>query len=246
MVPLAGVSVFDGHGGMFRAFKPHGAERMEILRDAVNQDILRPQGTLRWLTHVKATMPDGLHWFGPPCGSWGFLTRSKSKRTKDNVLGNRFDPWVRTHNSIAEWVAMAIVTLTWCGIYFVIENPSGSLIFDHPAIAQALVATKARKVGVSLFGWGHPSSKPLVLAGTAPWLEKLEEASRDLALANRDRHKTTLATTNETGAVTGNSDDLKESAIYPDEFCELVAKYHTEFMSRQHREDVPAKRRRLA
>ena len=59
-------------------------------------------------------------------------------------------------------------------------------------------------------------------------------------------YKKTLASTNETGGVSGNGDDLKESACYPDEFWRPVAKYYMDFWSRRRGEDMAAKRRRLA
>ena len=249
--PLVGTSLFDGCGSLSTAFQETfgAAGSVEILNDPEGQDILKAAGVKRYLTLLKSTVVDGVHCFGPPCCSWGFLTKVKSMRSPSNVLGARFDPWVAMHNRIASFVAMAITACTACGVWFMVENPKGSLIFEHPAMKAALQTVGARKVMISLRSFGHSSEKPLWLYGTAPWLEELEGLSARLRTAALGRPREQLAY-NVDGSVTGNSDALSESAAYPADFSRAIASLHHDFMQRLKRVAEPQtsieKRRRVA
>ena len=71
-----------------------------------------------------------------------------------------------------------------------IENPTGSFLFQHPPVVRALELCGARRITVHLLGFGGESMKPLWLAGTAPWLQKLSrESARRLQRSSRTGHQ---------------------------------------------------------
>ena len=85
------------------------------------------------------------------------------------------------HNRIAQFVSDAIRLCTSRGAYFVLEQPSGSLLFDFQPIHETLIACRARQLSVQLYNFGHDSEKPLTLWGNAPWLEDLAQESARLS-----------------------------------------------------------------
>ena len=88
-----------------------------------------------------------------------------------------------------------------------------------PAVRDAIAQTRGRTVTVRMMSFGGTSSKGLWLIGTAPWLEELEEISRD----NRPCDLSavgTLVRRDAAGRVTGKVEDLQESEEYTPEFTE--------------------------
>ncbi|CAE7171134.1 unnamed protein product [Symbiodinium microadriaticum] len=61
------------------------------------------------------------------------------------------------------------------GSYYVIENPTGSMLFEYPCIKARLRAHKAKSINLCLGAVGAPSRKCVTLWGTAPFLPKLYE-----------------------------------------------------------------------
>lgn len=228
------LSVFDGHGGMSAAF---GAEAFrvasfEIERDA-SQNVLSMTGIETFLNVVSRMPHDSIAWLAPPCGSWVFLTRSKSKRTAQNLAGAINDSWVRLHNDIADWVARALLFLTSRGIFVVVEQPTDSCLYKYPPVQDALTQIGARPARIQLCNWGQDTLKPLTLWGTAPWLEVLVERNAELAeaIGGRVRKRQRLVTVDDNGKVTGKRGALSESAAYPTALCEFVARCHRDWLA---------------
>ena len=145
--PLVGTSFFDGCGSLLTAFQETfgAAGCVEILNDPEGQDTLKAAGVNRYLTLLKSMVVDGVHCFGPPCCSGRtFLAKSKSMRSPGNVLASTLG----LPCTIAS--RMAITACTACGVWFMVENPKGSLIFEHPDMRAALQTVGARKVMISL------------------------------------------------------------------------------------------------
>ena len=93
------------------------------------------------------------------------------------------------------------------------------MLLKFPCVRHALEQTRARKVTIHMMSFGGSTSKGLWLVGTAPWLEELQEVSRENrpedtwtlgALSGRDEH----------GRVTGVEEDLRESEEYTPQFTE--------------------------
>ena len=113
------------------------------------------------------------------------------------------------------------------------ENPAGSLIFDHPSVAEALLALNASRICVHLAGYGGTSVKPLWLVGTAPWMWRLQlDSQRRMRLGRKRGHVSSLplAERQECGAVNGNIDRLRQSQEYPLQFSQKIAELHKTYI----------------
>ncbi|CAE7466554.1 NEFH [Symbiodinium sp. CCMP2592] len=61
------------------------------------------------------------------------------------------------------------------GSYYILENPTGSMLFEYPCIKARLPAHNAKSINLCLGAVGAPSRKCVTLWGTAPFLNKLYE-----------------------------------------------------------------------
>lgn len=218
---LRAASIFDGCGNLSAALQPYCAA-YDIALHPVHNDVLSAQGQTHYNMLLSATRRGGLHWFGPPCCSWVFLSRSQSLRTHSRPQGNVCHPWVALHNRIADWVADAVLRCHKSGIYYVIEQPRSSLLWRYPAILAALERTGAVHASVCLGDFGGSSLKPLELRGTAPWLPQLSVQG---CFENPEpaTKKKKLTVVDKDGRVTGVPSALADSAAYPPEFCRAIA-----------------------
>lgn len=228
---LGAVSAFDGCGSLSRALNDHGiaASGYDMANDNIYENCLTLEGVQFFLMMLVRVAAGGVVWLGPPCCSWIWLTRSKSKRTGDHPEGNIEDKWVQQHNCIAEFVAKVIVTCHQRGIYWVIEQPLSSVLFRFGPIAEAIASTGGRSVSVRLGDFGAETTKPLRLVGTAPWLDGLPAVGEKLRSTRGGLPMQTLAV-RQNHAVTGKRGILTESSAYPTCFAVQIARLHREFL----------------
>lgn len=115
------------------------------------------------------------------------------------------------------------------GIFFVLENPTGSFLFMHPAVERAMELCRCIKITVHLLGFHGESFKPLWLAGTAPWLWKLARESRNRLSRVPRTSATTLA--NVSGSqINGDTEKMRASQQYPVAFSACVARLHKDYL----------------
>ena len=84
------------------------------------------------------------------------------------------------------WVRASLVYLRMeyhfqSGTHYVMENPTGSLLFEHPAIKARLREHRARTVNICLGALGAPTRK--CATGRALWRSRAHVCSRVCALA---------------------------------------------------------------
>eukprot|EP00971_Amphidinium_carterae_P352446 6492598-Amphidinium_carterae.2 len=79
-----------------------------------------------------------LVFLSPPCCSWVWLSRSKSRRCKDSPLGDVATRFVDEGNRVAEVVSSVMLLAAKKKIHFLIEQPQSSLFFDHPLVKDAI------------------------------------------------------------------------------------------------------------
>ena len=197
------VSMFNGLGNMTLActMMAIACVGFDICNHWKKEDVLNIYGVQHMLASVVRLARGGCLWMGPPCCSWIWLTRSKSKRTatQPEGLGWR-DPWVFSHNRIAATVAAFARAAHRLGIYFVIEQTRGSLLFEFPTLKEIISSTGAVSITLNLADFGGDSLKPLCLVGTAPWLHDLASTRFPRGLRLRK-----LSTRDDHGRVTGNN-----------------------------------------
>ena len=197
------LSVFNGVGNMVVACSMLmiASGGVDILNHPVKEDILNLWGIHHTLMLVCRLERGATLWMGPPCCSWIWLTRSKSKRTRRNPEGLGWrDSWVHYHNRIAACVAAIAEQASRLGVYWVIEQPASSVLFDFPLVKSVIANCNAASVSLNLGDFGGTSLKPLRLVGTAPWLLSLPLAH---TAAPRTRPLQALSTRDADGRVTG-------------------------------------------
>eukprot|EP00971_Amphidinium_carterae_P219039 4347983-Amphidinium_carterae.1 len=173
------------------------------------------------LEKIGLLMPFGLVWCAPPCSSWIWISRSTSKRSKVSIHGDESKFFVAAGNRTAEILAQLLVLCDKMGVYFIIEQPTSSLLWTHPSMTKALHILRDRTLTVrfkmSIFG--SRTAKPTTLVGSAPFLSAIP-------LVPPVRQPTSLACLarkTSSGNVNGKTKELKLSAHYPMEFCHRVA-----------------------
>ena len=114
-----------------------------------------------------------LAWFGIPCCSWIWVSRSSSRRSGWCPEGDSSNPWVTAHNKIAARCALLIEICGVLGLYVIVENPLCSLLFEYWAIRLALDRVGATRKSLRLSDFGAESVKPIELWGNVPWLDEL-------------------------------------------------------------------------
>lgn len=127
------------------------------------------------------------------------------------------------HNKIGKFVGNAIALICSLGCFFVVEQPSSSLLFEFAPVAAALSATSAQRYAVCLGSFGGETWKPLALVGTVPWLPLLVAHQQFLRARNIFPAPRESLAHHENGRVTGRGRELQLSQVYPPEFCRACA-----------------------
>ncbi|CAE7488246.1 unnamed protein product [Symbiodinium sp. CCMP2592] len=235
---VGGISVFDGYA---RPDKSRISDQLTAASipcyslDSENHckfDLLSEEGVLHFLRMLARMVPGSLLWLAPSCASWtGFISRASHGRSKEWMQG-KCTAWTLHGDACASFCARAILAAASRGMYFVMENPAGSFIFDQEEIKNALASVGAVRVHVHLSGYGGYSSKPLWLYGNAPWLWRLslDSQRRNRLLRKRalplPENQGRLSHHYEDGAVRGDAAKLCESQAYPLQFSATVADLH--------------------
>ena len=133
-------------------------------------------------------------------------------------LGDTSRPFVSQGNEIATVVSQVMQLARMRQLFFVIEQPGSSLLFDHPDIARSL-SPADHKIRVSMGKLGASSAKPTILYGNWPMLPVLQARERALP---KVQPGVKLARKTPSG-VTGIKRALEASAAYPTLFCYTLA-----------------------
>jgi len=221
---LHAADIFCGRGNLTAAFRAFGmaCACMDRATSPDTDDVLTDIGKGKLLQMVVNLAPGGVLWLAPECKSWIWLSRRTSKRCSENADGDTSVTSVAEANAVARLLADVCRTCYALGVQYVIENPRSSVLFTYPPIEAMLRATDARSVAVDLGRAGATSPKPLVLWGTACWLDRLAGTIRRRPALSQPRRLTEA-----TGRfVNGKKTDLEHSAAYPRVFGTIVARAH--------------------
>eukprot|EP00971_Amphidinium_carterae_P325593 6455945-Amphidinium_carterae.4 len=169
----------------------------------------------------------GMLFMSPPCSSWVWMSRSKSRRTKSTPCGSEDSSFVVQGNQVAEVVSSLMLLASEQGIDFVIEQPLSSLFFSHPSVESAIRQIPGvTRVSFRMSAFGSKSQKPSLLVGTAPWLSKVKDAGTQ----RPPKALVQLAERTDDGQVNGKRKLLQESSAYPIQFCRVLADFLAEHL----------------
>ena len=165
-------------------------------------------------------------WFGVPCSTFVFMSRSHTKRSRRLPKGKSKRQDVRRANLIVDRVAFLIKILSLRKVYWIMEQPLNSLLWVMPAIARAKKKCQVRGLGWQRrFLWmghyGHVLWKPTELVGVFPGMAKAWPTKRP---PKRDTSSAYHAYVDSKGRrrSTGRA-GLKATEHYPPAFCSVTA-----------------------
>lgn len=238
------LDAFGGRGEVSTAAGEAGLNHnyfdIESMGDAGN--ILEWVGFINILRMVLQLRPKGLLMGGPPCGSWIWVNRSTSRRSRTRIFGSSARSYVKEANAITcRWILLAMVAICR-GCEVLTEQPSSSLMLEFPYmkwLAVMISPISWSLVRFQMAAYGHANSKPTVLFGTSPYTQKFKKkpTARDKRRVQKNKlikeYQMVKKTINkETGKVqvTG-SKGMKASAAYPRGFAKALIRYHKDHMA---------------
>lgn len=128
------VEIFCGSANLSKTFIQEGwrVRSYDLKLDDIGMNFLTDLGFKQAIIWVLSIPEGGLMWCAPQCSTWVWMSRKQSKRTKLDPLGNLDNENVINANKT---ISKLVVILKICvvrGVKFVIEQPTSSLLFEHP------------------------------------------------------------------------------------------------------------------
>ncbi len=165
---------FAGHGAVHRALAGLGYTGRALDREyCAGHDVLKPVGFLCLMSTCLELKPGGVLWAAPPCSTWVWLSRHSTGRDVQ-VEGDTTREAVVSQNALVERLVLRLEILTLRGVYWIIEQPATSVMYQYPALRDCLRRHGCTEPCVLDMGaYGGTSQKPTHLVGTAPYLGKL-------------------------------------------------------------------------
>ena len=126
--------------------------------DDEGMDLLTDMGFVTAFVWALRLQRFGLTPWGTLCSSWVWVSRSTTKRTGDNVLGDESVPCVQQGNIMVSRMCLIwhIVKMREC--VYILEQPQSSLMFSHPRVHDQIRHTNT---WMGCFGAG--TAKPTKL-----------------------------------------------------------------------------------
>ena len=221
---LAFVEIFSGERANSTGLSSLGYKGLSIdMLYGSEHDIMTPIGFLFCLLAVLAMMPGALLWLAPPCGTWVWISRAATKRSKSHPKGATAG--CQRQNRLVARVCLLILVAHVIGVQVIIEQPQSTLMFDNDHFVAVANYLGLDAASTCLGAFNAASTKRLILRGTAPYLAELV---RPLSTFHRQRLQLVaqqLVTTRKVGnmlKVTGAS-TLSASSAYPLGFGASVA-----------------------
>ncbi|CAL1174247.1 unnamed protein product [Cladocopium goreaui] len=136
-------------------------------------DLLTTFGFILAVNYVRHVVRAGVAWFAIPCSSWVFMSQGSTKR---HVLRPKGSTKMRSTSEGSRLARRLMYLMELCyrkGIFYVVEQPISSLLFQYGPMRKMLRRHGACRVTTWLGAFNAQTLKPVVLWGTCPFLEKL-------------------------------------------------------------------------
>ena len=230
--------LFAGSAHLSKAMRMIGFKGVSLDREYdVAHDILTPAGFLVCLWLAMRIRRGGVFWFASPCSSWIWLARASTGRRADNVLGSSND-YIEGQNALVSRLCYIWAVLIKRGVYFIIEQPDSSLLFDHPKFK--MFKERFMKKGAQFYRstvdlglYNMVCQKKIILDGTAPYIPELGASmshgtKKEMWECEFYRKTASVEVVEGQEKITG-SPTLWESQIYPFGFCARHALCYSSF-----------------
>ena len=227
---------FCGTGGLVTAVASAGMRCAWFdIHVEPSHDILSAIGIAVAVKIALSVAPGGVVWFGVPCSTFVWIARGHTRRSRQEPLGDTSRADVRRANRIARTVVVLCRVLAKRGVYFVMEQPAGSLLWWTPCmrLAARRMCMKGKKWCrrfVWLGHYGHKLCKPTELCGVFPNLACILPSKRPHGKSAAGVYRTWWSKNGRKR--TCGSAGLKETEHYPKRFCQAFAREVVQCVSR--------------
>ena len=137
------VELFAGEAVVSEGMRAFGYRGWTMdLQISLDHDLLSPAGFVQLLACLARLRPGSVFWAAPPCCTWVFMSRHSTGRDRC-VTGNTSSPYVLAQNAL---VCRLLVALRFCvarGVYFIVEQPHSTVMFEYPPFKQWLASDAA-------------------------------------------------------------------------------------------------------
>ena len=224
------LEVFAGERAVSRAMAMFGYDgRSMDLRHSDPHNFLSPAGFLTVISTVMSMHQHAVIWLAPPCSTWVWVSRHSTGRDMD-VMGNAESRYVASQNALVARMVFVLVLAIKRNVYFIIEQPTSTLMFEHPAMKQFLArfSSMVSRVELHMGSFNLKSQKDTILLGTAPYLSemgrKMTPAEREAMSSSADCIQTTKIYVDARGQKRcSGTAQLKGTQAYPLQFGALHA-----------------------
>ena len=132
---------------------------------------------------AMAIVPNGMAWFGVPCSTFVWISRGHTKRSRATPLGDELRSDVRNANRIVRRVLVILNILVRRSVFFIIEQPAGSLLWRMPGVRRIARSVQIKNIKwqrrfVWLGHYGHRIAKPAELQGIFPDMQNILPSKR--------------------------------------------------------------------
>lgn len=132
----------------------------DIVYDADRMDILSDVGFANAVRLVLSLHSGSQSLSAPVCSSWTFINRGTSCRSSAFPLGNTAEPSVQAANRMVYRQVILLWLFTAKGVFWVLEQPAGSLLERHDAFVHLCTYINIWKTSIHMDEFGGDTSKP--------------------------------------------------------------------------------------
>ncbi|CAK9085109.1 unnamed protein product [Durusdinium trenchii] len=138
-------------------------------------DFMTNKGFVHAVYTVLRLSPGSSLTLAPVCSTWVWMSRGSTKRSKALPLGDDSAPSVALGNTMVARCALLLFLAAARGIWFVLEQPRGSLLEYHPAMQRVLKLVRVWRKHVRMGDFAAPTEKGTWLYSSRPEIEELHK-----------------------------------------------------------------------
>ena len=201
------------------------AAGFDILYDKKYGDFMGPLGYALSVLLASTLKPGGICVAAPVCSSWVWISRGTTGRTFKLPLGDTTCEFVRAGNSMVSRLVLIMYILMAKGIFFVIEQPRGSLMERHPRFKRMMSTYGIHRVYISMGDYGASSQKPTWLYSAHECIENIKMFTLPGARRRKRRLATEYIDKRGEMKIMGNA-RVKRSQAYTTAFAAALVKVY--------------------
>jgi hypothetical protein len=162
----------------------------------------------------------------PVCSSWIWLNRFTSGRSAADPLGHWYRPYVREANTQVVRVVILCLIAAALGLSFIVEQPEGSLLEQHPRWQHLCRMTQVFRHTIRMWDYGAQSEKPTWIYSNFAEVAHIDMFKSGRLSRKRKHLEITHHFVDKTGVHRSRGGkDLKATQTYTEGFANAVFKW---------------------